>query len=61
MIDPAKRTLADIAAGLAISETELANGDLVPGETVLADLRASLARIEEKQKQAERREATPRR
>lgn len=61
MSDPTKRTLAELIADLDASEAELAAGDLVPGEVVLAELRASIARLETKQRIENHRRATPRR
>ncbi len=60
MNDPTKRTLADLIADLDISEAQVAVGDIVSGEEVLAELRASLARLEAKQRNVRRREAMPR-
>ncbi len=46
---------------LAESEADLCAGRIVPGETVLRDLRESLARLEAKQAARKPRKATPRR
>ncbi|MDZ5646417.1 hypothetical protein [Nitrospirillum sp. BR 11828] len=55
MSDPTRRPLSDLIADLDISEAEYAAGDLVAGETVLEELRASIARLE-----ANRQDAPPR-
>ena len=61
MRDPTNRPLADLLADLEISEAQLAAGDIVSGEAVLAELRASVARLEAKQRNMPLREAVPRR
>jgi hypothetical protein len=61
MNDPTHRTLSDLIADLEASEAELAAGDLVPGEVVLAELRESIARLEAKQRIDGPRRAMPRR
>jgi hypothetical protein len=50
MSDPTNRPLSEWLADLEISEAQIAAGDFVPGENVLVDLRASVARLEAKRK-----------
>ena len=61
MRDLTNRPLADLLADLEISEAQLAAGDVISGEAVLAELRASIARLEAKQRNLRLREAAPRR
>jgi len=42
MDDPTKRTLADLIADLEASEAEIAAGQTIPGEQVLAELQDRL-------------------
>ncbi len=44
--DPTDLTLADWIAALDRSDAQIDAGDVVPGETVLAELQASLDRLE---------------
>jgi hypothetical protein len=48
MIDPTNRPATEWLAELEISEAQADGGDILPGDVVLADLRASLARLEGK-------------
>jgi len=50
MSDPTNRPISEWLADLEISEAQAAAGDFVSGEKVLADLQASIARLEAKQK-----------
>lgn len=62
MSDPTRRPLSDLIADLDISEAEYAAGDLVAGEIVMDELRASISRLEAKQRDTdEARGATKRR
>lgn len=61
MADPTNRPLADLIADLDISDAQRAAGDIISGERVLADLRASVARLEAKQRTTPPRKAAPRR
>lgn len=61
MRDPTNRSLADLLADLDVSEAQLAAGDLIPGETVLSELRASIARLQAKQRNTPQRQVAPRR
>ena len=54
MSDPTKRPISDWLADLEISEAQAAAGDFVSGEEVLADLQASIARLEAKQKNTQK-------
>jgi hypothetical protein len=51
MTMPTKPRLEDIAGALARSEAQLAAGQTVPLEPILARLRASIARMEARQAQ----------
>jgi hypothetical protein len=48
--DPTNLTLDDWITALDRSDADIDAGDIVPGETVLAELRASIARMEAKQR-----------
>jgi hypothetical protein len=61
MNDPTRRPLSDLVADLDISEAEYAAGDLVAGEVVLDELRASIDRLEAKQRNAPSRGAATQR
>jgi len=50
MSDPTNRPVSEWVADLEISEAQAAAGEFVPAEKVLADLQASIARLEAKQK-----------
>jgi hypothetical protein len=50
MNDPTNRSVSDWIADLEISEAQAAAGDVVSGEAVLAELKASIARLEAKQR-----------
>jgi len=50
MSDPTNRPVSEWLADLEISEAQAAAGEFVPGEKVLADLHASIARLGAKQK-----------
>jgi predicted transcriptional regulator len=52
MSDPTSLTIDDMVAALARSEADIEAGRIVPGETVVAELRASIARMEAKQTSA---------
>ncbi len=61
MKNPENRSLVDLLADLEISEAQLAAGDILSGDKVLEDLRASITRLETKPRKMLRREAVPRR
>ncbi len=61
MIDPTNPTLAELEASLAISEAQIAAGDLVSADEILAEEQAALARLKGKRVSPRRREAMPRR
>ena len=48
--DPTNLTLNDWIAAIDRSEADIEAGHIVPGETVMAELRASIARMEAKQR-----------
>jgi hypothetical protein len=48
MIDPTMPTLLELDADLAVSEAELAAGDVVSGEEIAAEVQGVLARLQAK-------------
>lgn len=61
MSDPTNLTVEEMRAALDRSDSDIEADSIVPGETVLAELRASIARMEAKQRSnPSRRGAAPR-
>jgi hypothetical protein len=61
MSDPIDGPVSEWLADLKIGEAQAVAGEFVPGEKVLADLHASNARLEAKQKSKQKRGIAPRR
>jgi len=59
MIDPTNRPVADWLDDIAESEAELEAGMLVPGETVIAEIEAAIARLDAKLSKSRPRKAAP--
>ncbi len=59
MSDPTNRTIAEMLADLDASEAELAVGDVVPGETILANIQAAIDRLEAKRATDQHRKVAP--
>ena len=57
MDNPTDRSLADLEADIDASEAEIAAGDLVSGETVLATIQAAIESAEAKRRDVLRRRA----
>jgi hypothetical protein len=60
MIDPTMSTLAEPEADLAISEAELAAGDIVSWQEITAEVEATVTRLEVKEQPSRRRGPMPR-
>jgi hypothetical protein len=61
MSDPTNLAVDDMVAALDRGDADIEAGRIVPGETVMAELRASIARMEAKQTGTSNREsAAPR-
>jgi hypothetical protein len=59
MIDPTMPTFAELEAALAISEAQLAAGDLISADEILAEEQAALARLEANERPQRVRGALP--
>lgn len=59
MTDPTNRSREDMIADLDASDADIAAGDLVPGEAVIATIEAAIDRLEARLAGAPHRRAVP--
>ncbi len=59
MTGPVNRTISEMLADLAASEAELAAGQIVPGEVVMASIQAAIDRYEAGHTDDRQRKASP--